>query len=85
MNRVRWKGKPRCKLLQKLWKEQDVYDPFIDIYPYTTLIQLKYFLGGIHHCVTVVSKLVFDSNFPFVIPLTQDDLDYGFINDNEKK
>ena len=30
----------------------------LDISPYPTLIQLKYFIGGIHYCVTVVGKWV---------------------------
>ena len=42
------------------------------------------FFGGIQHCVTVVGKRIFDSNFIFEIPLTCDDLDYCWTNDKEK-
>ena len=48
--------------------------PLLDISPYPTLIQLKYFPGGIHHYVTVVGKCIFDSNFTFALPLNQDGL-----------
>ena len=57
----------------------------LDISPYPTLIQMKYFLGGIHHCVPVVGKWIFDGNFPFAIPLDKDHLKYFYINDNETK
>ena len=43
------------------------------------------FLGGIHHCVTVVGKYIFYANFPFALPLTKENLDYCCINDNETK
>ena len=55
------KGKPLWKISYKVLKEEDIYDPLLDIYPYTTLIQLTYFLCGSHHCVTVVGKWIFDS------------------------
>ena len=66
-------------------KEEYGYDNSIDISIYPTLILLKYFLGGIHHCVTVVGEWIFDSNFPFVLLLNQDNLDYFFIHNNETK
>ena len=37
-----------------------------------TLLKLNYFLGGIHHCIAVVSKWAFDSNFTFAITLNKD-------------
>ena len=64
-------------------KEEDGYDPSIEISPYPTLILLKYFLGDIQHCVTVVGKWIFDSNFPFAVPLAKDNLSYCCIDDNE--
>ena len=85
LNCVKDKGKPWCKLLYKLLKEYNGYDPLLDISPYPKLIQLKYFLGGIHHCVTVVVKWVFESNFSFVLSLTKDHVDYCCINDNKAK
>ena len=71
MKRVREKVKPRCKLSYKLFKEQDGHDPLFGISPFPTLNQLKDFLGGIQHCVTVVGKLIFDSNFPFALSFFQ--------------
>ena len=85
LNHLRKKGKPRCKLSYKLSKEEDGYDTLLDISMHPKLIQLKDFIGGIHHCVTVVGKWMFDSNFTFALPLTKDNLDYCFINDNETK
>ena len=57
----------------------------LEISPYLTLIQLKDFLGGIHHCVTVVVRLGFECNFTFVLHITKENLDYCCINDNLKK
>ena len=85
LNHVREKGKPRCKISYELLKYEDGCDPLLDISSYTRLIQLKDYLGGIHHCATVVVKWVFDSNFPFALPLTKDNFDYRCNNDNEKK
>ena len=51
--------------MYKLFKEEDGYDPLIDIYSYPELIQLKYFPGHVQHCVTVVGRWIFDSNFLF--------------------
>ena len=79
------KGKTQCKLSYKLFEEEYGYDPFLDIYTYPTLIHLKDFLGGIHHCVAVIVKWVFCSNFNFSFPLTQENLDYCCINDDFKK
>ena len=49
-------GKWQCKIFYKLFKEEDEYDTSIEIYLSPTLSQLKEFLCGIHHCVTVVVK-----------------------------
>ena len=76
LNHVIEKGKPQLNLSYKVLKEKCGYDPFLGISPYPTLVQLKYFLGGIQHCVTIVGKWIFDSNFTFALPLTQDELDY---------
>ena len=75
LNHVTEKEKPRCKLSYKLFKEQDGYDPLLDISTFSTLIQLKEFIDGVQHCVTVVGKWIFDSTFPFVLPLTCDNLE----------
>ena len=65
---MRYKGKQQCKLSYKVFEEQDVYDPFIEISPIPIFIQLKYFIGGVKHCVTVVGNWVFDSNITFALP-----------------
>ena len=76
LNNVRDKVEPRCKLSYTVLKEEDVYYPMLEISPYPTLIQLKYYLDWIHHCVTVVGKLVFVITFPFLLPLIKVSLDY---------
>ena len=78
-------GKPRCKILYRLFKEEYKYDPLLEISPFLTLIQLKYSIGWIHHCVKVVYKWIFDGNFPFEIHLTQYYLDYCCLNYNKTK
>ena len=75
MNNLIDKGKTRYKFLYKIFKEQDGYDPLLDISTFSTLIQLKEFIDGVQHCVTVVGKWIFDSTFPFVLPLTCDNLE----------
>ena len=84
LNLAREKVKPRSKISYKLLKEEYGYYPFIDTYPYPTLIHLKESLGRIHHCVTVVGKWIFDSNFTFSLPINKENLDYCCINENEK-
>ena len=84
LNNWREKGKPWCKLSYKGFKEKYVYVPLLDISTYPILITLRDFLDGIHHCVIVVVKWVFDG-IVFAIPLTKDNLDYCCINDNETK
>ena len=69
--------------MYKVFKEEDGYDTLIETYPYPTLMQLKYYLFEIHHCVTVVGKWLFDDNFTFAFPLTKYNLDYCCIIDNE--
>ena len=66
-------------------KEEDGYYPLLDIYTYPALVHLKDFLGGIHHCVTVVGKQIFDSNFPFAFTLTQDDMGYSSLTIMKQK
>ena len=56
MNRVREKVKPQRKISYKVFKEEDGCDKFRGISPFPTIIQLKDFLGGNHHCVTVVGN-----------------------------
>ena len=53
---VKEKKKPQWNFSKKVFNEKDGYDPFIDISTFPTVIKLEYFLGGIHHCVTVVGK-----------------------------
>ena len=83
LNHVIEKGKPQCKLLYRLLKEEDEYDPLFDMTTYPTLTQLILFSSGIHHCVTVVGKCIFDSNFTFALPLTEENLDYCCMNDDK--
>ena len=56
MNDVREKEKPRRKLLYKVFNEEYAYNSLLEIYQFSTLIQLKDSLGGIHQCVIVVGK-----------------------------
>ena len=77
--------KPWCKISYTLFKEQYGYDPLLYIYPFPTLNQLKVFIGGIQHFVTVVGEWGFDSNFTFTLPLTCDNLDYCYTHDKETK
>ena len=72
LNHVIEKGKPQLNLSYKVLKEKYGYDPLLGISPYPTLVQLKYYIDGIHHFVTVVGKWIFDSSFLFALPLTQD-------------
>ena len=83
MNHAREKGKPWCKILYKVFKDEYGHDPLICISPFTTLIQLKDLLSGIHHYVKVVGKWIFDSNFPFVLTLTRENIDYCCTDNNK--
>ena len=74
LDRIVENRKPRWKLLYKVLKEEYEYDPFLDISIYPILMQLKDYFDGIQHCVIVVGKGIFDSNFSFELPLTKDNL-----------
>ena len=76
---------PRRKLSYKLFEEQYGYDPLFDISIFPALIQLTEFLCGLQLCVISVGKWLFDSNVPFLLPLTYDELDYYCTNDEETK
>ena len=62
---VREKVKPQWIISYKVFKEEYGYYPMLDISIFPTSMQLKYSLRGIHHCVTVVGKCIFDSKFHF--------------------
>ena len=66
MNHVREKVKPLCTYSYKENIGEGVYDPFLGISLYSTLTQLKYFLGEIHHCVIVVGEWIFTVVFLFL-------------------
>ena len=83
MNNLIDKGKTRYKFLYKIFKEQDGYDPLLDISTFSTLIQLKEFIDGVQHCVTVVGKWIFDSNSTLSLPITTDNGYHCCINYNE--
>ena len=85
LNHIRDEGGKPCKLSYKVLKKKYGYYNLIDILPHPKLIQLKYFLGGMHHCVIVLGKWIFDSNVYFVLPLTIENLKYCCINDDEPK
>ena len=76
LNNARKKVKQRCKLSYKILKEEYGYNILLGISPYPSLIKLKYILGKIHYCVTVVGKFIFESNFPFPHSLAKEILDY---------
>ena len=73
MNHVREKVKPQCKLSYKVFKGGKVYDPLLNISKFSKLSQLKDFLGGIQHGVTVVGKwvliVIFFFCFLFIIKI----------------
>ena len=56
MSHVRDKFKPRWKLSHKVFEGQYGYDTLIETSLLPTIIQLKYFLCGIQHCVTFVGN-----------------------------
>ena len=70
--------------MYQVFKEEDRYDPLLDISPFPTLGQLKDFTCGIHHFVTFVGKWFSESNLFFALTITQDNMYYSCINDNER-
>ena len=53
MKSVREEGKPQCKLSYKIFKDQYVYYPLLDIFPSPTIIRMKDFIGRIHNCIVL--------------------------------
>ena len=59
--------------------------PFLAYLNIQYWLSWNFFLGGINHCVTVVGECMFDSNFPFWLPLTNNNWEHFCINDNGGK
>ena len=59
---------------------QKIYGSFFkiltDVSEYPTVVSLEDMEGGTHHAVTIVGRLIFDSNCPRALPLTRRSLDY---------
>jgi hypothetical protein len=68
--------KERLPWLQPQKINGKVFDIFTDVSPYPTVMTLESNDGGIQHAITVVGKIVFDSNCARALPLTQTTLDY---------
>ena len=56
--------------------EEGGLNPLLDISPYPTLVRLCGTDGGIGHTVTIVGRLIFDSNATSPIDLSLDSLDW---------
>ena len=60
------------------------YDIFRNQSNYPTVFLLLDMWHWTNHCITVCSKLIFDSNFEVSFPLTQDFLNYTWCgNEND--
>ena len=64
-----------CGWLQprKVHVHEDILN---DVYEFPTVVSLEAVDGGTQHAITVVGKLVFDSNCARALPLTKETLDY---------
>jgi hypothetical protein len=68
--------KDRLPWLQPQKIKGKVFDIFTNVSPYPTVMTLEANDGGIQHAITVVGKIVFDSNCARGLPLTTETLDY---------
>jgi hypothetical protein len=58
------------------WKKSMEFDIFRNVSNYPTVCALIDSSHGTGHCITVCNKWIFDSNFEWAFPLTQESLDY---------
>ena len=76
-----WKGlkaimDKSCRWLQGHKLNNHSFNIFTDISKYPTVMCLEAEDGSTQHAITVVGKLIFDSNIPRAIPLTRPNLNY---------
>ena len=77
--------KTMMKLSYTFIESKYEYDLLLDISSFPKLIQLTSFLCGIHYFVTVFGKQTFNSNIPFALHLTRNNLHYCFQHYDETK
>ena len=56
--------------------EPTSFDVLTDVSKFPTVLKLEADDGGIQHAVTIVGKLLFDSNCPYALPFSKESLDY---------
>jgi hypothetical protein len=73
----REKKEKRINYSVEEWKEYMTFDIFLNVSPYPTVCAIIDSASqGIGHCITVCDKWIFDSNFEWAFPLTQECLNY---------
>jgi len=72
----REKKEKRISYSVEEWKESMTFDIFQNVSPYPTVCAIIDSSQGIGHCITVCDKWIFDSNFEWAFPLTQECLNY---------
>jgi hypothetical protein len=72
-----------CGWLQPRKIKGKVFDVLSDISPFPTVVSLESTDGGIQHAVTIVGKLIFDSNCTRALPLCKEALDHCCSSDDK--
>jgi len=76
--------KQHCRWLQHVNIKTSQFDILHNISKYPTVVALEATDGGTQHAITVVGKLVFDSNCQKALPLNKATLDYCCSSDESK-
>ena len=65
-----------CPWLQPVARQAAYFDVLSDISEFPTVLALEAVDGGTQHAITIVGKLIFDSNWERALSLTKKSLDY---------
>jgi len=84
-----WKGlletmAKSCRWLDPIKIKSKSFDILSDVSMFPTVLALEAVDGGTQHAITVVGKLIFDSNCERALPLTRKSLDYCCSTDKKQ-
>ena len=84
LNHYKQKNEKKLRYTVQNWNESKPFDIFKDISTWPTVCLLLDSAGRAEHCVTVCNKWIFDSNFDYAFPLSEQCLHYICGGDDEK-
>jgi len=72
-----------CLWLKPVGRQAAYFDVLSNISEFPMVLALEAINGGMQHAITIIGKLIFDSNSEQALPLTKKSLDYCCSSDKE--